>query len=77
MMKNFFDGLPGELMESANVDGANIVQTYFKIYLPLAKPAVINLVVLQLMWSFQDFLFPLMFLTKGSGIHNDSCSKCL
>lgn len=64
MMKNFFDGLPGELMESANVDGANIVQTYFKIYLPLAKPAVINLVVLQLMWSFQDFLFPLMFLTR-------------
>ena len=45
MMKNFFDGLPGELMESANVDGA-------------------NLVVLQLMWSFQDFLFPLMFLTR-------------
>ena len=30
MMKNFFDGLPGELMESANVDGANIVQTYLK-----------------------------------------------
>lgn len=53
--EELFDGLPGELMESANVDGANIVQTYFKIYLPLAKPAVINLVVLQLMWSFQDF----------------------
>ncbi len=64
MMKNFFDGLPGELMESANVDGATIVQTCFRIYLPLAKPAMINLAVLQLMWSFQDFLFPLMFLTK-------------
>ncbi len=64
MMKNFFDGLPAELMESANVDGATIVQTYFQIYFPLAKPAIINLVVLQMMWSFQDFLFPLMFLTK-------------
>lgn len=64
MMKNFYDGLPDELMESANVDGASIWQTYFRIYLPLAKPAMINLAVLQLMWSFQDFLFPLMFLTR-------------
>lgn len=30
----------------------------------MAKPAIINLAVLQIMWSFQDFLFPLMFLTK-------------
>ena len=44
--------------------GVLMMKTYFKIYLPLAKPAVINLVVLQLMWSFQDFLFPLMFLTR-------------
>ena len=66
MMKNFFDGLPMELMESANVDGASIQRCFFNIYLPLAKPAIINLAVLQIMWSFQDFLFPLMFLTKDS-----------
>lgn len=66
MMKNFFDGLPGELMESANVDGASIKKTFFAIYFPLAKPAVINLAVLQIMWSFQDFLFPLMFLTQDN-----------
>ncbi|MFI3213605.1 MAG: carbohydrate ABC transporter permease [Eubacteriales bacterium] len=64
MMKNFFDGLPEELMESASIDGANIVQTFSKVYLPLAKPALINLGVLQFMWSLQDFLFPLMYLTK-------------
>ncbi|RPF48856.1 carbohydrate ABC transporter membrane protein 2 (CUT1 family) [Hydrogenoanaerobacterium saccharovorans] len=64
MMKNYFDSLPQELMESANIDGANMGQVFFKIYFPLAKPAVINLGVLQIMWSFQDFLFPLMFLTK-------------
>ena len=66
LMKNFFDGLPMELMESANVDGASIQRCFFNIYLPLAKPAIINLAVLQIMWSFQDFLFPLMFLTKDS-----------
>lgn len=52
MMKNFFDGLPTELMESANVDGASIQRCFFSIYLPLAKPAIINLAVLQIMWSF-------------------------
>lgn len=64
MLKNFFDGLPTELMESANVDGASIERCFFSIYLPLSKPALINLGVLQVMWSFQDFLFPLMFLTR-------------
>lgn len=64
MMKNFFDGLPIELMESANVDGATVPRCFFSIYMPLAKPALINLGVLQVMWSFQDFLFPLMFLTR-------------
>ena len=64
MMKNFYDGLPGELMESANVDGAGIFRTFINIYFPLSKPAVINLAILQIMWSFQDFLFPLMFLTQ-------------
>lgn len=37
MMKNFFDGLPTELMESANVDGASIQRCFFSIYLPLAN----------------------------------------
>lgn len=64
MMKNYFDRLPEELMESAGIDGATIVQTFRYIYFPLSVPAIINLGVLQLMWSLQDFLFPLMFLTK-------------
>lgn len=65
MMKNFFDRLPHELMESANIDGAGIESTFFLIYMPLAKPAMINLFVLQSMWSLQDFLFPTMFLTNS------------
>jgi len=64
MMRNFFDGLPNEMMESANLDGANMWKVFSRVYLPLAKPALINLCVLQIMWSFQDFLLPLMFLTS-------------
>ncbi|MCD9024908.1 carbohydrate ABC transporter permease [Cohnella silvisoli] len=61
--RNFYDSLPKELMESATIDGANVFQAFSKVYLPLARSALINLGVLCVMWSFQDFLAPLMFLT--------------
>lgn len=66
MMRNYYDNLPGTLMEASYIDGANIWQVFMKIYFPLGKPAIINLSVLQIMWSFQDFLMPLMYLTKGT-----------
>ncbi|RKP56275.1 carbohydrate ABC transporter permease [Cohnella endophytica] len=66
MMRNFFDNIPDELMESALIDGATKFQTFRRIYLPLSVPALINLGVLCIMWSFQDYLFPTMFLTNGS-----------
>jgi raffinose/stachyose/melibiose transport system permease protein len=64
MLRNFFDNLPGELMESAVIDGATKFQVFRTIYLPLSLPALINLGVLSIMWSFQDFLLPVMFITS-------------
>ena len=64
MCKNFFDRLPNELMESADIDGASIFKIYSHIYLPLSKPCLMNLGVLCIMWSLQDFLMPTMFTTK-------------
>lgn len=65
MMKNYFDELPITLIESAFLDGANYFETFVHIFLPLAKPALINLGLLQVMWSFQDFFMPLMFTTDN------------
>jgi ABC-type glycerol-3-phosphate transport system permease component len=65
MMRNNFDGILSELMESAYMDGARLWTIFARIFFPLAGPALINLGVLQVMWSFQDFLLPLMFLTKN------------
>lgn len=66
MLRNYYDNLPPELMESASIDGATKLQMFTRIYLPLSAPALINLGVLSVMWSFQDFLLPLMFLTDKS-----------
>lgn len=65
LMRNFYDGLPNEYMEAATIDGATIFRAFFMIYLPLSRAALIPLAVLAVMWSFQDFLLPLMFLTKA------------
>ena len=66
MMRGYFDGFPVELMESSLLDGAGMGQSFFMIFFPLSQPALINLGVLQVMWSFQDFFAPLMFLTRNS-----------
>ena len=63
LMRNYFGNLPDTYMESATIDGAGMFTVFRRIYLPLARPAIIPLGVLAMMWSFQDFLLPLMFIT--------------
>ncbi len=63
LMRNYFGNLPDTYMESATIDGAGMFTVFRRIYLPLARPALIPLGVLAMMWSFQDFLLPLMFIT--------------
>jgi ABC-type glycerol-3-phosphate transport system permease component len=64
LMRNAYDGIHNEYMGAASIDGASIFQIFFRIYLPLSKPALINLAILQFVWSFQDFLLPTYFLSK-------------
>ncbi|MCP4406045.1 MAG: carbohydrate ABC transporter permease [bacterium] len=64
MMRNFFDSLPDELMESGFIDGANHFKIFSYIYLPLALPALLNLAVLAFMWSFKDYLNPALFTSN-------------
>lgn len=63
ILRNFFDSLPNALLESGRIDGASNTQAFLHIFLPLAKPAVANLGVLAVSWSFKDFLVPLIFIT--------------
>lgn len=63
MMRNYYDSFSRGISEAAKIDGANTFQTFYKVFLPLSKPATINLGVLCVMWSFQDYLLPLMFLS--------------
>lgn len=62
LLRQFFLTLPLELEEAARLDGANALQTFARIILPLATPALIVVGVYQLLAAWNDYLGPLIFL---------------
>ena len=61
-MRQFFESLPRELEEAAEIDGASRLQIFFQIALPLAKPALATLAVIEFLASWNDFLWSLLVL---------------
>lgn len=62
VLTNFFRQLPIELEEAAMIDGAGHFQVFFRIMLPLVRPAVATVVVFRFVPIWNDFLFPLVLL---------------
>jgi multiple sugar transport system permease protein len=60
LLRQFFQSLPMDMEEAARLDGANEWQIFWYVMLPLAKPGIIALVVLTSLWSWNDFLWPLV-----------------
>ena len=65
MLRNYGDNIPHEFTEAATIDGAGWWDLFIRIYIPLARPALINLATLSALWSFQDFLLPAVFITDS------------
>lgn len=65
IMTNFFNTVPGELREAARIDGANEWTIFQRIYVPVARPAIAALVVLEFTWIWNDLLWGLV-LTQSS-----------
>lgn len=63
MLRQFYAGIPNSLIESAQMDGASHFCIWRRIMLPMAKPAIMTVVVLSFNWSWNDFLKPLLYLT--------------
>ena len=57
----FFAGIPKELEESGQMDGAGFVRTFFTIMLPLAKPVIATTFILQFINTWNSFFIPLVF----------------
>jgi multiple sugar transport system permease protein len=61
-MRQFFLGLPVELEESARLDGATPLRTWWSIVLPNARPALVTLAVLSFLANWNDFIWPIYVL---------------
>lgn len=64
LMKQFYEGVPDELCEAARIDGLSEYGIYAKVMLPLSMPAVSTLIIFTFVNTWNDFLGPLIYLTK-------------
>jgi multiple sugar transport system permease protein len=64
MLRQFFLTLPVELEEAARMDGASRLGVLFKVVLPNAKPVLATLSVITFLWSWNDFLWPLIAISS-------------
>ncbi|WP_240546026.1 carbohydrate ABC transporter permease [Paenibacillus artemisiicola] len=66
MLRQFYLGIPNDLIEAAKMDGANHLYIWSRIMVPLAKPAVIVIAITTFQGAWNDFLGPLLYVNKES-----------
>jgi alpha-glucoside transport system permease protein len=59
LLRNFFIGLPKELLEAARIDGASEIRIFLRLILPLGLPAIASLGIFQFLWTWNDLLVAL------------------
>ncbi len=68
LMKQFSEGIPGEMMEAAKIDGANAWKTFYTIALPLIKPGIGALAIFTFINSWNDYFMQLIMLTSTKNL---------
>jgi alpha-glucoside transport system permease protein len=66
LLRNFFAGIPQELLEAARMDGASELRIFFRVVLPLGIPALASLAIFQFLWVWNDLLVGLVFAGPAS-----------
>lgn len=65
LLRQYMLTIPDELLDSARIDGASEWRIYLQIILPLARPALAVLTIFSIMWRWNDFLWPLVVLSRN------------
>ncbi len=66
LLRNFFIGIPSELLEAARMDGAGELMVFRRVVLPLGIPAIASLLIFQFMWVWNDLLVALVFSSTST-----------
>lgn len=65
-MRAYFRSSPSEVIEAARLDGAGHLRVFWSVLLPMGRPAMITMMVLVFMWTWNEFLLPLVMVTDES-----------
>lgn len=65
MFTGFVKSIPLEIEEAAIIDGCGMLRTYFKVVLPMLKPTMISVGILEIMWIWNDYLLPYLVLDRN------------
>ncbi len=65
MFTGFVKSIPLEIEEAAAIDGCGPIRTYFKVVVPMLKPTIISVAILEIMWVWNDYLLPVLVLDRG------------
>ncbi|NYI77958.1 carbohydrate ABC transporter permease [Nocardioides panzhihuensis] len=65
ILRNYMAGLPQEIIESAEIDGASHFQTFWRLIVPMSVPALAAFAIFQFLWVWNDLLVALIFLGAG------------
>jgi len=60
IVKQFFDGIPNELVEAAKIDGCTLIRIWWNIFIPLSKPVMASLMIFAFLGTWNDFLWPFL-----------------
>ena len=61
LLRNFFVGIPKDILESARIDGASEIRIFLRLMLPLGLPAIASLAIFQFLWTWNDLIVSLTF----------------
>ena len=64
LFRQFFLSIPKDFEEAAIIDGCSLLGVYWRIMMPLAKPAIATLSILSFMWNWNEFMRPLVFISS-------------
>lgn len=65
MFSGFVKAIPYDVEEAAMIDGCNPIQTYFRVVMPMLKPTMITVAILETMWIWNDYLLPYLILPQN------------
>jgi multiple sugar transport system permease protein len=69
LMKQFFESIPQEMEEAARIDGCTRFQMFFRVILPLARPALVALIIFSFQGSWNEFMHPLIVISINQDLY--------